>query len=111
MAYEKTYDKELIRGDKWDGIFFAISKAGIDYTAATIKVQLRSKPDSPILFEKEIIPSAAGMELLEFTFNLAADETKLLNSNCQTDIEITNGDDIKSPILVRFKVTLDTTKN
>lgn len=110
MAYEQTIAIDIIQGDKWDGIAFAISKAGIDYTEATIKVQLREKPGQPVWLEKTITPSAAGLELLEFTFDLTAAETAKLEANCQTDIQITNGTDVKSPILIKFNVTLDTTK-
>jgi hypothetical protein len=110
MTYEQTYTEEIISGNTWDGYDFSIAKVGTNYTAATIKVQIREKPEKELILEKTITPDVAINELIEFTFALSANDTAKLKGNCQADIQITAGSDVRTPILFNFTVTKPITK-
>ncbi len=105
MKYEQTYNENIISGNTWDGYDFSIAKPGRNYTGASIKAQVREKPNGPVLLTKTITPDVAINELIEFTFGLTATETAQLQSNCEADIQITAGSDVRTPILFKFTVT------
>ena len=110
MTYEQTYTEEIIAGTTWDGYDFSIAKVGVNYTGASVKVQVREKADTPALVEKNITPAVAQNELIEFTFSLTAAETGKLSGNCMADIQIKVGSDIRTPIKFKFIVTKPITR-
>jgi hypothetical protein len=111
MAYELTLNQTILRGDSWAGISFTVNKTGFDFTGSTIKAQFRTDPDAVVMLTKTITPTSESEGSISFDFDLTAEETKLLNrSSARTDIEITTGEIVFTPILIIFKITNDITK-
>lgn len=110
FMYEVEYEEAILRGDSWDGYEFIITR-DVDYTGSTIKAEIRTKEDGQILVSKDITPVVATNGLIQFNFTMTAEETSALRAgNCRADIQITKGGEIKTPILFKFNVKLDTTK-
>lgn len=122
MSCSNTYDYQrevpIIRGDRWQGIRFTVSRADDpDYSDATVKWQLRRAADGTILLSKNIDPEEANGTHIIFVVSLTAAETRALNDTViQSDVQITipggsdEDDDVRTPIYLKFRLTKDITK-
>jgi hypothetical protein len=111
-AYDLQVNQKIIRGDKWDGLRFVVTKAGIDYTSCTIKCQYRTAPDAAVLLEQNITPISASSNQVEFDVKLSEGESALFSTGTiLTDVQITtDSDGVRTPILIRLNVTKDITQ-
>jgi len=104
-VYETELTETILQGDTWEGIEFTINKPGTNYAGATIKTQYRETPEGVPVLTKDITPSVAIDGQLIFTVSLTAAETKsITTSKLQTDLQITVGAVVRTPILIKFKV-------
>ncbi len=103
MNYETELEQDLIQGNNWEGMTFTVTNSEIDYTEATIRAQFRESIGGDIFLTKEITPEITSSNEINFTFDLTAAESKLLESpKVYTDIEITTPTTRKTPILITF---------
>jgi len=112
--YEFQTEVTVIRGDTWQGIRFTVSRAGADYTTATVKWQLRAAADGTVLISKNITPESAAEGQIVFRVDLTSVETTKLNQSVvQSDVQITipgDDDDVRTPIAIKLLVPKDITK-